>query len=214
MIGKILEKIVIYDNIRSQWKQIKFFINRKKYVISKDDLDERDRKLVDKVLAALKNNIFIPKIDKAKFLALFYDIRKLPVKIYNDDFVIDLHFVWDNEYFRLSKTIDEKYREVRKKIFGRVGDVESIVIFPKSNFIRYLYNNQSFGTYDLPLHIKAVEFIYIPAIFVNSWNHMLSERFSLHITKRLGGYYRAKDFIIKEGTRCDAEEFVKEKIQS
>jgi len=187
-------------------KQIKFFKYRMENVLKMCEISSDEQLYFTRIVNKFCENIFIPKIDKAKLVRVFYDIRELPEKIYKDDKVIDMHLVFSDEYFRLSKKIDEKYRKIRKKIFNRTADIESIVIFPRTGFIRFLHNNMSIGTYDMPLHLKAVEFVYLPVIFVNSWNHMLSTRWTLYIVKKLGGYNKVS-VPVTEGTREDAEKF-------
>jgi len=209
IFSSVLSRFLIYDNVRSQMKQINFFRKRIGNILKTSEINRDEQLYFTKVINEFCKNIYVPKIDKAKLVKVFYDIRELPEKIYKDDKVIDMHLVFSDEYFRLSKKIDEKYREIRKKIFNRTADVESIVIFPRTGFIRFLHNNMSIGTYDMPLHLKAVEFIYLPVIFVNSWNHMLATRWTFHITKRLGGYNKVS-VSVTEGTREDAEKFARE----
>ncbi len=206
---KILEKIVIRMNIKSQKKQIKHYLDIQKYVVPYKKLTEQEKEKVDKLL----NNflIFLPKIDKAKLIKSFFDVRLIPFEKH-EILSVDLHFVWNDEIFPLSKKIDKMYRKIREEIFGRVADIESISIYPDLDIVFFPYDNASIGFYWMSIHLKSTESIYLPVIFVNTWNHMMSTRWTLDIAKRLGGYYKVKPEWT-EGTREDAERYAKELLK-
>ncbi len=209
ILDKILGKIIVYKNVRSQIKQINYYKNRLSHVVDISEIPEKEQ---EKIYNFLNNfNLFLPKVDPAKFLKCFYDVRVIKLKN-KEKYVLDLHFVWNNEVFPLSKKIDEMYRKVRIKVFGRIADVESISVFYNDNIIYYPFDNFSFGLYSFGIHVKSIEIVYLPVIFSNSWNHMMSTRWTIDVVKRLGGYYKAK-FTYEEGTRLDAEKYGKELLK-
>jgi len=103
--------------------------------------------------------------------------------------------------------VDEEYRKLRLKKYGTTADIESIRIFPKIKRIFYPLNNGSLSFYDLPSHIKLSEFFLDPTICSNTWNHMLSTRWTFHCLI-LGGYERVEPEMFT-GTRDDAIEWAK-----
>ena len=94
--------------------------------------------------------------------------------------------------------LDERYREVRRQLYGRVTDVESVEVGEQ---IRFVNNASLLNLYETSLHYSDVA-IYKGAIYSNTWNHMLSARPQFWIKAR-GGYNRV-EVEVKEGDREEA----------
>ena len=111
------------------------------------------------------------------------------------------HLVFRDE-IAPSKELDERYREVRQKLFGRVHDVESVEFVDGQ--IKFLGNAAFINAYETSLHWTSLE----PnkdAIFSETWNHMLSAGGKwLNIFR--GGYRRVEVTYV-EGDRAAAEKW-------
>jgi len=80
------------------------------------------------------------------------------------------HLVFKDEIAPV-KELDEEYREIRLKVFGRAHDVESVEITEEG--VKFVNNAAFLNIYESSLHWTAVE-AYRNAIFSETWNHMLS----------------------------------------
>ena len=69
------------------------------------------------------------------------------------------------------KELDDEYREIRLKVFGRAHDVESVELTEEG--IKFVNNAAFLNIYESSLHWTGVE-PYKNAIFSETWNHMLS----------------------------------------
>jgi len=80
------------------------------------------------------------------------------------------HLVFKDEIAPI-KELDKQYREVRRKIFGRTHDVESVEFMEEG--IKFVNNAAFLNIYESSLHWTSVE-PYKNGIFSETWNHMLS----------------------------------------
>jgi len=80
------------------------------------------------------------------------------------------HLVFNDEIAPV-KELDELYREVRLKIFGRAHDVESVEFTEEG--VKLVNNAAFLNIYESSLHWTTLE-PYKNAIFSETWNHMLS----------------------------------------
>jgi len=148
----------------------------------------------------MPNVIKIAKPDKAKILKVFYEIG--PDRAY-------FHIVFDDEYFPNS-AVDKIYRELRKAIFGRTADVESVELRKTNlgwvgNFIStYVGPN----VYETSVHLDGTE-PYTNTIYVDTWNHLMSCLPAPQIVLRYG-YKETNKFELVQGTREDAEKYAGE----
>jgi len=111
------------------------------------------------------------------------------------------HLVFKDEIAPV-KELDEKYREVRQKVFGRTFDIESVEFL--ENEIKFVNNAAFLNIYESSLHWFAVE-PYKGAIFTETWNHMLSAGGKwINIIR---GGYRLVGAAIIEGDRAAAEKW-------
>lgn len=101
-----------------------------------------------------------------------------------------------------AKELDERYREVRQQVFGRIHDVESVeFIDGQAKFV----NNFAFiNVYETSLHWTSVE-TFSGSIFSDTWNHMLSAG-GKWVNILRGGYRDVTTRII-EGDRAAAEKW-------
>lgn len=136
--------------------------------------------------------IYVPVFDPARVVAVFLDTGMV-------------HIVWDDEYIPFSKLIDEAYRRVRCKKYGRVADVESVEV--AGNRAEFPYTFGEPQPYETSLHFDAV-LSYNGRIFSWTWNHMLSSRPSPWVMIR-GGYRLERGYEIRRGTREDAEDYAR-----
>lgn len=98
--------------------------------------------------------------------------------------------------------LDKRYREVRKELFGRVHDVESVEII--NGQVKFVNNFSFINIYESSLHWTSLE-PYKGALFSDTWNHMLSAGGKwLNIIR--GGYRLAPVQYI-EGNREAAEKW-------
>lgn len=124
-----------------------------------------------------------------------------------------VHLVFRDE-IAPQKELDERYREVRKKLFGRVHDVESVELLLPDTAppirlesgttlkIKFVNNYSFFNVYETSLHWSSVE-TYSEALFSDTWNHMLSSGGKW--VNVLRGGYRQVVVPILEGDREAAE---------
>jgi len=146
------------------------------------------------------HTIKIAKPDKAKILKVFYEMG--PDRAY-------FHIVFDDEYFPNS-AVDKIYRELRKAIFGRTADVESVELRKTNlgwvgNFVStYVGPN----IYETSVHLDGTE-PYTNTIYVNTWNHLMSSLPAPQIVVRYG-YKEINKFELVQGTRENAEEYTSE----
>ena len=115
------------------------------------------------------------------------------------------HLVFRDEVAPV-KELDEKYREVREKVFGRIFDIESVEFL--ENEIKFVNNAAFLNIYESSLHWFSVE-PYKGAVFTETWNHMLSAG-GKWINIMRGGYRLVGATIIK-GDRAAAEKWTPEK---
>jgi len=113
----------------------------------------------EKVGEVLKPQVYQPKHEpeQARLVAVFIEPGAA-------------HLVFRDE-IAPQKELDERYREIRQRIFGRVHDVESVEF--TDGQIKFVNNFSFFNLYETPLHWTSVE----PNkgfLFSDTWNHMLS----------------------------------------
>jgi len=111
------------------------------------------------------------------------------------------HLVFKDEIAPV-KELDEKYREVRKKVFGRTFDIESVEFTEEG--MKFVNNAAFLNIYESSLHWTAVE-PYKNAIFTETWTHMLSAG-GMWINIIRGGY-RLVGAAIIPGDRQAAEKW-------
>lgn len=109
------------------------------------------------------------------------------------------HLVFRDE-IAPQKELDERYREIRQRVFGRVHDVESVEVIDGQ--IKFVNNAAFINVYETSLHWAAVE-PYKGAIFSETWNHMLSAGGKW--INMLRGGYRLVEAPVQEGDRDAAE---------
>jgi len=80
------------------------------------------------------------------------------------------HLVFRDE-IAPQKELDQRYREIRLKVFGRVHDVESVEFVDDQ--IKFVNNFSFINIYESSLHWTSVE-TFSGFIFSDTWNHMLS----------------------------------------
>ena len=109
------------------------------------------------------------------------------------------HLVFRDE-IAPSKDLDEQYRAIRQKVFGRTHDVESVEFM--DNQVKFVGNSAFMNVYETSVHWTTVE-PFKGALFSETWNHMLSAGGKwLNV---LRGGYRMVDASIIEGDRQAAE---------
>jgi hypothetical protein len=109
------------------------------------------------------------------------------------------HLVFRDE-IAPSAELDEQYREVRKKVFGRTHDVESVEYIEGD--IDFHNNYAGMNVYETSFHWSARE----PdkgSVFSETWNHMLTAG-GKWINVLRGGYVLVEVPIL-EGDRAVAE---------
>ncbi|KKL95406.1 hypothetical protein LCGC14_1854880 [marine sediment metagenome] len=114
------------------------------------------------------------------------------------------HLVFGDEVAP-SEALDTQYREVRKKVFGRIHDVESVEIIAagdEGDQIRFVGNFAFLNVYETSLHWTGLE-PYKDNIFSETWNHMLSAGGKWGNVIR--GGYRKVELPVLEGDRAAAE---------
>ena len=97
--------------------------------------------------------------------------------------------------------LDERYREVRQQLYGRVHDIESVE-FPKPQWVKFFNNYSFFNIYEVSYHWTSEE-SYKGAIFSDTWNHMCSA--GGNWVNILRGGYKEADVEFREGDREAAE---------
>lgn len=112
-----------------------------------------------------------------------------------------VHLVFRDE-IAPSEDLDARYREIRKKVFGRVHDVESVEF--TEDQIKFVNNAAFLNVYESSLHWTSVE-PFKGALFSETWNHMLSAG-GKWINVIRGGY-RLVDAQVIEGDRQAAEKW-------
>ena len=143
------------------------------------------------------NRIMIAKPDKARVLKVFYEIGQ--DRAY-------FHIVFNDEYFPNS-IIDKIYREIRKRMFGRTADVESVEIVRRGPlwFGNFVSTYVGPNLYETSVHLDGTE-PYTRTIYVDTWNHLMSTIPAPQILARYG-YKDIGKFELVPGTREDAEEY-------
>ncbi len=96
--------------------------------------------------------------------------------------------------------LDTRYREIRKQMYGRAHDVESIEIY--GNRVNFVNNFSLLNLYETSMHSANTEF-WVGAIHSDTWNHMLSAGSQLVIKAR--GGYRQVNVPMYNGDRSAAE---------
>lgn len=113
------------------------------------------------------------------------------------------HLVFQDEIAPVAK-LDSRYREIRRGVFGRTHDVESVefidgqISFPDAS-------SGPFNLYETSFHFKTSE-AYQAAIYSNTWNHLMSAGPQWYIALR-GGYQKF-DAPVFAGGRQEAEQLV------
>lgn len=117
-----------------------------------------------------------------------------------------LHIVFNDEVFPLDEDIDEKYRKMRRRVFGRTADVESLEVsitvvehatFPLTSALPNPVYESSVHGYDIQP--------WTGRIFKNTWNGLLSTFPNPGIVAK-GGYVKA-GFELRKGDRREAERY-------
>lgn len=111
------------------------------------------------------------------------------------------HLVFGDEIAPVEE-LDMKYREVRRKLFGRTFDIESVEFL--ENEIKFVNNAAFLNIYESSVHWTTVE-TNKGAIFTETWNHMLSAG-GKWINIMRGGY-RLVGAPIINGDRAAAEKW-------
>lgn len=152
------------------------------------------RKFTGKGKTTPKFDIYVSKLepDKGKPVAVFLEPGAA-------------HVVFRDEVFPLSDEVDDAYRKLRKREFGRTADVESFeisrfgAVFPTTSALPNLAYESAIHGYDIqPVSSK---------IFKNTWNGLMSTFPNPTITFR-AGYVKPK-YKVKRGSRDDAESFAR-----
>lgn len=139
-----------------------------------------------------KLQIYMPRRDKARVLAVFYDDTG------------GIHIVWSDEYVPVPG-IDQVYREIRKKKYGRTADVESIHIV--ANKVKFPTTYGPPNVYETSIHSDGEEPVKLPlTIYLWTWNHLMALQPSVDVMVK-GGYYLATGYEVRKGTREDAEDY-------
>jgi len=158
----------------------------------------KPRVLAYSVEDLMPKKIMLAKADKADLVALFYEPG--PDRLF-------LHLVFSDEYFP-NKVIDKIYREIRKLKFGRTADVESVEIRPGLiRMVNFVTTYCGPNVYETSAHFDGKE-PFLGTLYIDTWNHLMSCLPSPAVLIR-HGFKEAKDYIIREGTREDAEEFAR-----
>lgn len=113
------------------------------------------------------------------------------------------HFVFLDEVAP-DRLLDEKYRDIRRDLYGRVHDVESIELI--GGKVKFLDNNSSHNPYELSLHWSKEE-VFTGKVYSNTWNHMMSSSPSPLIELR--GGYKNIELELRAGNRDDAERWTR-----
>lgn len=111
------------------------------------------------------------------------------------------HLVFKDE-IAPQKELDERYREVRGKVFGRVHDVESVEFLDGQ--VKFVNNFAFLNVYETSLHWSSVE-SFSGFLFSDTWNHMLSAG-GKWVNILRGGYREVVPQIL-EGDRDAAEKW-------
>lgn len=139
--------------------------------------------------------IYMPRRDRAKVLAVFFD-----------DYG-GVHIVWSDEYVPLPG-LDHAYREIRREKYGRTADVESIHIVGEKVKFPTTYGPPN--VYETSIHSDGEESLNAPlTIYVWTWNHLMALNPSVDVLMK-GGYYLATGYEVRRGTRRDAERYARE----
>lgn len=111
------------------------------------------------------------------------------------------HLVFRDE-IAPQKEMDERYRDIRKKVFGRVHDVESVEFVDSQ--VKFVNNFSFINIYETSLHWTSVE-AFSDFLFSDTWNHMLSAGGKW--VNIIRGGYRLVETPILEGDRSAAEKW-------
>lgn len=116
-----------------------------------------------------------------------------------------LHVVYNDEVFPLNDRVDERYRELRKEVFGRTADVESLrvsrgqAILPSTSALPNPFFESSLHGYDTQP--------WTGRLFKSTWNGLISTLPNPFFTFK-GGYVKAT-YELRHGNREDAIEYAK-----
>lgn len=113
-----------------------------------------------------------------------------------------VHLVFKDEVAP-TRSLDERYRKERAKIFGRTADVESVEYRTGPTAV-FLNNFSGAQPYQTSIHLPGV----LPCegvIYSNTWNHLLSTKPCMFI--KLRGGYKKVTAPVMEGDRAAAEEW-------
>lgn len=144
----------------------------------------------EKVGAVVRPKVYQPKVEavEADLVAVYVEPGAA-------------HLVFRDE-IAPQKDLDERYREVRLKTFGRVHDVESVEFIDSQ--VKFVGNYSFINVYETSLHWTNVE-TFNDFIFSDTWNHMLSAGGKwVNIVR---GGYRLVEAPILEGDRAAAEKW-------
>ena len=144
--------------------------------------------------------VYMPRGDRARTLAAFIDVDRCAV-----------HIVWSDEYVPVP-LLDEAYRALRRRIYGRTTDVETVAIDydPASGAARLVFHT-TFGEpnpYQLSVHNDAAartRWTGVVRVYSWTWNHLMSWRPSPWV-EALGGYWVERPRLL-HGSRGDAERY-------
>jgi len=145
--------------------------------------------------------VYMPRGDRARTLAAFVDGERCAV-----------HIVWSDEYVPGPRLLDEAYRALRRRMYGRTTDVETVAIDydPASAAARLVFHT-TFGEpnpYQLSVHNDAaagIRWTGVVRVYSWTWNHLMSWRPSPWV-EALGGY-RVERPRLLHGSRRDAERY-------
>lgn len=128
--------------------------------------------------------------------------------------IVNFHLVFRDEVIPYSQKIDEEYREIRKKKFGRTTDVESVSVkigllgIPR---LRLPLNYSLTPFYAGSIHYAIAGLPWVTKrIYSSTFNHMLDQfgRQISPVIRLFGGYRTVEPAVVQEGTREEAERFV------
>jgi len=142
----------------------------------------------EKVGATIRPKVYQPKVEPAgaELVVVFVEPGAA-------------HLVFRDE-IAPKKELDERYREVRKKLFGRVHDVESVEFVDSQ--VKFVNNFSFINVYETSLHWTSVE-AFSDVLFSDTWNHMLSVG-GKWVNILRGGYLEVVPQML-EGDRAAAE---------
>jgi hypothetical protein len=113
-----------------------------------------------------------------------------------------LHLVFLDEIAPFAE-LDQKYRQVRREVFNRTTDVESVELVDQ--YAKFIGNYSIPNVYKSSFHWTSTE-EWGGNIFSDTWNHLFSTGGT--VVDRARGGYRQASFVVFEGDRAAAERWV------